>query len=140
MKKIIITSLLIVFSLSLFCQRENLVNITYSPLHNGLGFFYISKSVNIFDIPISCLTSIEAGEYKNINTKIQKYGLGTSIQIDGFNFNLSLCYNKLETNIPDIAKEFSLEIGMLSQYNKIYPSVTFDPINNEIKLGIGYKF
>ena len=130
----------LVFVVNCYSQRENLANITYSPLHNGLGFYYVSNSISINQTNISALVSVEAGEYKNINTKIQKYGLGTSIQIDGFNLNLSVCYNKLKTNIPDIAKEFSLEIGMLSQYNNIYPSVIFDPINNEIKLGIGYKF
>lgn len=147
MKKLGILFILSVVFVNIYSQRiysdkeytkktNHVINITFNPLKTGIGCFFVSKPIFEFT---SLISSIEIGEYKEANTKVMKLGLGTSFIIKkNVRLNTSLCYNLLTKDNEDV-KPISLEIGAMLKVEKLYFSITIDPINYEPKIGIGFN-
>ena len=158
MKKIIIISIIAVFSLNSFSQKSIIggtVNLTLNP-----GIYYVSNPIKDFyvhtkksDLSISLYSAFEYAKYKNIDVELFKLAVGTSIFIPNFaefstgesiNFSLLIApnFNYSPKLNAENYQEFSLEIGLTAKIVKdIYFTFIIDPFqyNDHFKLGLGIE-
>lgn len=112
--------------------RSQTVIATFNPLKMGTGLI-----VNTGRYRVNPLLSYETGRYDDI--KLVKYGAGLAILNktleDDYMLNIVPCYNITDAKVYKI----SIEIGVTMHLDKVAIMIMSDLLNQEGKVGIGFK-
>jgi len=155
----------LVFVVNCYSQRENILSFSYAPGSNEIGLIYISKPIFSLQKDYKLYSSFEYGNYKLIERKVSRIGLGFSTDIDSrvsYNFAISINIEKSDTVIISYTsggittnvipvRPITSEMGLTFQISqRTYLTIMSDLIHQAIfynnfaaphfKFGLGYKF
>lgn len=141
MKKVTLLFAAVMISVNIYSQ---IVYGTYNPSKNGFGVSaQITNRCGInptfsYETSKNANVTFEGIEYGDIN--VNKYGLGMSLkmadEMGEFNINASICYN--ESN-SEVIKKISFELGFPINIKRFSVLIMCDPLNHDIKCGLGLK-